>query len=97
MRRAAVVRLATFTILYDLPLYDLPLYDLPLYELPLYEFTLNHLFIIFDHIFNFIFLVSLVVSYILDLLKRLDKTSSDKKWETVFRTQFDFFLTNIFY
>jgi hypothetical protein len=41
MRRAAVVRLATFTILYDLPLYDLPLY-----ELPLYEFTLNHIYVI---------------------------------------------------
>jgi hypothetical protein len=31
MRRAAVVRVAAFVVLYELPLY----------ELPLYEFTLN--------------------------------------------------------
>jgi hypothetical protein len=49
MRRAAVVRVAAFVVLYELPLYELPLYELPLYELPLYElplckFTLNQIY-----------------------------------------------------
>jgi hypothetical protein len=39
MRRAAIVRAATFALFAELPLYKLPLY-----ELPFAKFRLNHIF-----------------------------------------------------